>query len=257
MKSRAGQTNQDAVWHATRGGLTMLVVADGISISTAGSGDVASNLLVGTLSRRWDARADQLVDADEDTLEAFLIDGLARANDAICATSLRLVGGELGNHVPMGTTAVVALARGGRVLLASLGDSRAWVVGAAGAASVMGDQNLRGAWLASWLRGAPIEIDGEGHALVGYVGRFDEHDQPAALPPALRRLTLLPGESLVLSSDGLNDYAAGSAAELAAMLEQACAMPDLDAAARALVDRANAGGGGDNVTVLVARQGAG
>ena len=78
--------------------------------------------------------------------------------------------------------------------------------------------------------------------------------EPAPLPPAVRRFTLLSGESLVLSSDGLNDYAAPSAAALATLLEEACTASDPDAAARLLVDRANAGGGGDNVTVIVARQ---
>ena len=254
LKSRSRQTNQDAWWAATHGGLTMLVVADGISVSNAGSGDLASQILVRTFSGMWESHAPRLVAAPDASLETFVREAFAAANDAICAATLRIVGGPLTHQIPMGTTAVVALVRGGQAIVGSLGDSRAWVVGAAGAASVTGDQNVRGLWLESWRHGEPIAYDGEGHALVGYVGRFDEGGTPAPLPPALRRVVILPGECLVLSTDGLNDYAAGSGAELAVLLEQACTVDDLDAAARFLVEQANAGGGGDNVTVIVARQ---
>ena len=254
LKGRSQQTNQDAFWFDSRAGMTLLVVADGISVSTAGSGDIASHLLVRSMARQWDVHADRLADAPEDALEEFLQTSLAAANSLICEATLQIIGGALGREVPMGTTVVAAVMRSGRVVLASLGDSRAWVVGASGAASMTGDQNVRGMWLETWRQGEPMDYNGEGRALVGYVGRFDETGTPAPLPPAVRRFTLLSGESLVLSSDGLNDYAAPSAAALATLLEEACTASDPDAAARLLVDRANAGGGGDNVTVIVARQ---
>ncbi len=254
LKARLSQANQDACWFATRDDLTIAIVADGISVSTAGRGDMASALLVRTLSQRWDESTVELAGASFDAIEAFLADALDAANVAICQTSLRLAGGQLGRHIPMGTTAVAAVLRGDHGVLASLGDSRAYLVGACGAASLLGDQNLRGAWLRSWQQGAPIELDGDGYALVGYVGRFGPDDRPESHPVQLRRVRLLPGESVVLCSDGLPDYARPSAAELAADLEAACAADDPEAAARQLVTVANEGGGGDNVTVLVLQQ---
>ena len=41
-----GQTNQDAVFWQTEGAMSLLIVADGISVSTAGSGNLASAILV-------------------------------------------------------------------------------------------------------------------------------------------------------------------------------------------------------------------
>ncbi|MEL6348757.1 MAG: PP2C family protein-serine/threonine phosphatase, partial [Myxococcota bacterium] len=185
---------------------------------------------------------------DQERIELF-----AMANDTICEGSLRLAEGNLNQHIPMGTTAVAALARGASVHIASLGDSRIYLAGTNGVALVTGDQNLRGEWLRSWQGDKPITLSGEGQALVGYLGHFNVDAKPEPLTPVLRRLRMLPDETLILCSDGLNDYAAESHAEMGQLIIDALQHDDLGAGARTLVEHANAGGGGDNVTVLLGR----
>ena len=47
-------------------------------------------------------------------------------------------------------------------------------------ALVTADQNTRSEWLRSWRSGAPNDLIGDGYALVGYVGHFDEDPPPRA-----------------------------------------------------------------------------
>ncbi len=253
VKSRLSQVNQDAVFWQTDGPMAMLVVADGISVSTAGSGNLASALFVQTLAMEWEKHQDALRTGEEEEIHRFLDEALLLANQAVCEGSLRAAGGDLGRHIPMGTTAVVVVVRGDRAHIASLGDSRAYLVGSLGACLLTGDQNLRGEWLQSWQEDNPTDMLGDGYALVGYCGHFNEEGSPEPTPAAHRTVTILPGEVLILCSDGLTDYAAGSHAELGALLEEAARMSEPSQAARWLTDRANAGGGGDNISVVVAR----
>ncbi|MFT5682293.1 MAG: serine/threonine protein phosphatase PrpC [Myxococcota bacterium] len=251
-KSRLGQTNQDHLFYQSAGPVTILLVADGISISTAGSGNLASAILVQVIASLWESQKEDLKTASDTQIRAFLDEVLAVANNTICRGSLRLADGRLGQHIPMGTTAVLAIVKGAEVHLATLGDSRAYLISESGVGLLTGDQNLRGEWLRSWQTNAPIDLHNEGHALVGYAGHFDIDGTPAPLPAVIRKLRVLPGESLLLCSDGLNDYAADSHATLARLIEDAMTEHEPPEAARALVGCANAGGGGDNITVLIA-----
>ena len=154
----------------------------------------------------------------------------------------------------MGTTALLAVVCGDKVVLGALGDSRAYLIGAAGAVQLTGDENLRGEWLRGTQLGMAPPRHGAGHALVGYCGHFGMDASSEPLPVQVLHTRLLPGEVLAMCSDGITDYAAGSASACALLFEEATLVPDLQAACRGLVDRANAGGGGDNASVLLARQ---
>ncbi len=258
VKSLQGQTNQDTFVAVGEQDSALLAVCDGISQCTAGSGDLASGLAARGLRGHWHDHAETLRDADSPRILAWLRDALARANNLVCEGARRIAGPDLPRVVPMGTTAVATMTRGNRVHLANLGDSHAYLVGRHGVAVLTTDHNVTAEFLRGTLaREADDDLPSQGYALTRFLGHFDE-DMNAALPePFTRVVDMLPGEWLILCSDGLTDYAAQDAAGIARVLRnevaQVAALAPGAAAmdlARRLVVAANKGGGGDNVTVI-------
>jgi protein phosphatase len=143
----------------------------------------------------------------------------------------------------MGTTMTVALvdADTGTIVLGHVGDSRAYRV-----------------------RGGELEQLTEDHSLVGELRRSGQlsreeaeaHPQRSVITRAVgtepdvdvdvETIRAEPGDRFLLCSDGLTDMV--SDGEILSLLEES---NDLDAAARALVDAANRGGGEDNITVVL------
>lgn len=257
VKSVSSQTNQDAFLLVGEPAHALVAVCDGISQSTAGTGDLASSIVVRALRQHWQEHGAGLVDAPPARVHAWLDQALDRANTCVCETALLLCEGDLERHIPMGSTALLAVTVGNRVHLAALGDSRAYLVGRHGAATLAADQNVLALHLREHLAGEPVGWEDGDHALVGYCGHFDL-DGRAALPTVFHRtVDLLPGEWLLLCTDGLSDYAAPGEAGVARLLSQVVAetrgaTPSQTAMeiCRKLVDAANRGGGGDNVTVI-------
>lgn len=256
LKSLQTQTNQDSFLLVGEPTWSLLTVADGISQCNAGSGDLASGLTVRTLRSWWVDQADALKDADPPRIQAAVAGALERCNDVVCDGALRLARNE-DDFIPMGTTLVLALTRGNRVFLSALGDSRAYLVGRHGVALLTYDQNLQSDRFRAAVGGQPIGWGDAGTPLVGYVGHFTPDGTPTPGPTFTRALTLLPGEWLILCSDGLTDYGGPEEAAVARLL--ATTVRDAKGATlasqamdvcRTLVDAANRGGGGDNVTVL-------
>lgn len=252
-KMRDTQTNQDAlaVELDDEGGSSMVLVADGISTSDAGSGDKASRLATDVLAGVWERRPKTLRDEPRKAVD-FIEEALREANRAVCDGALDAADGNLAGRIPMGTTIVFAALHGELVDLASMGDSRAYLVTPSGAALLTCDQNVE----LEWIQGKRSrERDGEllGQALIGYLGHFDEGDLPRLLVPYHRRLRLLEGETLVLCTDGIVDYAAQSHVEFIDLLARVVRERRPQQAAQALVAAANDGGGGDNATAVVVR----
>jgi serine/threonine protein phosphatase PrpC len=103
-----------------------------------------------------------------------------------------------------------------------------------------------------WSEGHEPWWDPAGFALVGYVGHFNEWNRAEALVPARLAFTLLPGEKLVLCSDGITDYLAEDHPDVAAAIARLVVGEVPVVIAMDLVREANRAGGGDNATAIVA-----
>lgn len=187
----------------------LLAVADGVGGSAGG--EVAADAAVVAL-------ADRFFDAPrERTLEDRLTDAIRDANTAV------LKAAESSGNTQAASTLVAAVVRRDHLVVANLGDSRAYLV----------------------RDGAPRQLteDHSGdlqHAITRFVG------DPRGVQPDVYVEELRPADRLVLCSDGLTRHV--SADEIG---EVVAATADLESAAAALVDMANARGGEDNVTVVL------
>lgn len=256
-KSLMSQTNQDCFLLVGDPELALLVVADGISLCTIGSGDKASSLAMRSMRQSWGVSGEGLRGTSSARLHNFLENSLRKANESVCDGSMRLAEGGIEGHAPMGTTVVAALMAGNRVHLGALGDSRAYLVGAHGVAPLTYDQNLKAMQLRMYMGGRKVEWGEQGHALVGFLGHFDSTARPALPNVFQKTVPLLPGEWLILCSDGFSDYAGADEGAVAMVIrraiQEAMSAPEGNVpmeVARALVLAANRGGGGDNITVL-------
>jgi PPM family protein phosphatase len=204
----------------------LFAIADGMGGAQAG--EVASGLAAAVLA---EAAGDE---RGEDRVRALI----QEANRRVFRRS-----SEDAAASGMGTTMTVALveADAGTIVLGHVGDSRAYRV-----------------------RGGELEQLTEDHSLVGELRRSGQlsreeaeaHPQRSVITRAVgtepdvdvdvATIRAEPGDLFLLCSDGLTDMV--SDREILSLLEDS---DDLDAAARALVDAANRGGGEDNITVVL------
>jgi PPM family protein phosphatase len=146
----------------------------------------------------------------------------------------------------MGTTLVAALETSENdVAIASVGDSRAYVLSAGKLRAVTEDQ--------TWVQevGRPLGLDEDSlrnhpmrHVLTMAVG------VASAVRIRYYALELSPGDVMMLSSDGLHGVVSGNVIE--EILNDSA--PSLEEKCRALVTAANTAGSPDNVTVILIRR---
>jgi protein phosphatase len=232
---RARSNNEDAVALDAEVGLAVL--ADGMGGYNAG--EVAATMATGFVRDelgRWLRAASALAtDAEVRRAMDICVDNANRAIFNAANANPQYAG--------MGTTLVVAVFRGERLLLGHVGDSRAY--------------RLRGGRLQQITRDHSLlqeQIDAG--MLTPEQAAFSAHKNLVTRAVGVEDTVMLEthphevqgGDVVLLCSDGLSDMLDDGAI---AMLVQG--HDRLDQAAQALVDAANEAGGRDNISVVLAR----
>jgi protein phosphatase len=235
--------NEDSFFVDEAAGL--LVVADGLGGHA--SGEVASRIAVETIRdqiRGWAAGGappPAMGAAPEGLSEAaaHLANSIRFANQVIHGTASRRP-----DYQGMATTVVAALLRGNRLVLAHVGDSRIYRVRDRKLEQVSRDHSLVREQVALGLiTEAEAEISPQRNVVTRALG----------MEPAVRvdvqEQDVQEGDIYLLCSDGLTDMV-----DEPAILEAVLQAGDrLDAACGTLIDLANAQGGRDNITAVLAR----
>jgi protein phosphatase len=140
----------------------------------------------------------------------------------------------------MGSTAVAARVKDGRVRVAWVGDSRGYLFRRGVLSRLTRDHSVMNLLLE---RGDLTEADAARHPQRHVITQTLGHGEPQ---PSEAETMLRSGDLVLLCSDGLTDEL--SDADIAAVLREAS---DLEAAVRTLIERALASGGRDNVSVIL------
>lgn len=138
----------------------------------------------------------------------------------------------------MGTTLSAAGVVGDRLILATVGDSRAYVLRAGALVQVTRDQSLQSALLAAGH--SPNEAASAGGAILQALGVADD------VEPSLSIIELRRGDRVLLCSDGLHGLVGDPA--LALLLSEPHTVAE---SVKLLIAAARAAGGSDNITALV------
>lgn len=228
--------NEDALWVPTHLDPSLVnqcgalyVVADGIGGHA--NGEVASQLAVETM------RTVYYQNANPDRRQALYQTVLA-ANTAIYQSTQGLTGGAANR---MGSTVVAVVVKDNQVMVANLGDSRAYLVRGGQAHVLSQDHTV----VAELLRRQLISVE-EAATHPDRSSLMRSLGQEASCQPFVSDwLPLQASDRIVVCTDGLWDVVGD--ATLARLSNRGTP----DAAARALVNAANERGGPDNITVIV------
>lgn len=221
----AGQNDAPHLW-AERGRL--FAVADGMGGHAAG--EVASQLAIDTLFREY-YRQDEL------SLPPAL-----RLEQAITAANRAVYGQSMNESAQsgMGTTLVAAVVHGDWLTVASVGDSRAYLIRDGQPKQITRDHS----WVAEQVEaGMLTEEEARGHIYRSVVTRSIGHREDVRAD--IFELLLDPGDIVLLCTDGLSGQV--SDADIAHTVSQ---LPPEQAVER-LIELANIAGGPDNITAVL------
>jgi len=206
----------------------LLVVCDGMG--GVDGGEIASELAAKVTWREMRRTA---ATRDPQVFARLLRRAVRVANHEIHA----MAGREPGLR-GMGTTLSAAGVVGDRLILATVGDSRAYVLRAGALVQVTHDQSLQSALLAAGH--PPAEAASAGGAILQALGVNSD------VEPSLSIIELRRGDRVLLCSDGLHGLVGDPA--LALLLSEPHTVAE---AVRLLIAAARAAGGTDNITAVV------
>lgn len=208
-------------------GVGLFAVADGMGGHRGGR--VASHMVTGELTRIA-TELGRSLDGEE------LAEALVDINRKVHQT-----GQESAELFNMGSTCVAISVMGGRVHLAYLGDSRAYLIRDDGIDQLTSDHRVIQPMLD---RGEISEDEARTHPMRNVLTRSVGVE--ADVMVARTEVPIERGDRILLCSDGLSDLVSQQS-----MLQLARGQEDLDQLVTALVDAANAAGGHDNISVVV------
>jgi len=201
-----GMPNQDAYLLEQQADDRLLaIVADGVTQANVGSGEQASNLAIGVL-------ADHLRPALAHTVApTHLQQAYLAATQAILeAVQSQAPHRDLEPTDVMSTTAVTAVIQGNELLLANVGDSRAYLIREGQAEQLTVDGDVRCFELQAGVPPEEVQLLGiDGMALYSCLGVAQLDSQGRLVPsenrccPEVYKFGLLPEDVLVLCTDGL------------------------------------------------------
>jgi protein phosphatase len=212
-------------------GVGLFAVADGMGGHRGGR--VASHMVTGELIRIA-TELGRALDGEE------LAEALEEINRKVHQT-----GQESAELFNMGSTCVAISVMGGRVHLAYLGDSRAYLIRAGEIQQLTSDHRVIQPMLD---RGEITEDEARTHPMRNVLTRSVGVE--ADVEVSRVEVPIDHGDRILLCSDGLSDLVPP---EL--LLEKVLGHAHLEDLASALVDSANAAGGHDNISVVVVQIG--
>ena len=245
--------NQDAVFLQMSADMQrmLIVVADGVSTSTYGSGDIASHMLTDVASEFWNDH----IGHDEEIEPVNEIQNiLQKANDRISQYILeRYADLSPSSSECMGSTALVAIIDNGILTLGSIGDSRAYIIRDDSMSCITRDHNL---FTIGIINGLPVEMcASHPHAgsLVQCLG-YSDASEDAELAFDIFSMHLLPGDTFMMTTDGILDYIACDINESEKLIAEIVRCGHCSGiTCLELILQANLGGGGDNCGVAIVR----
>ncbi|HEY1818272.1 MAG TPA: protein phosphatase 2C domain-containing protein [Kofleriaceae bacterium] len=219
----------EAPWRSTGERGPLLVVCDGMG--GVEGGEVASQLAAEVI---WREMQTTPATRDPEVFARLLRRATRVANHDVHAVSKREPGLR-----GMGTTVSAAGIVGDRLVIATVGDSRAYVLRGGALVQVTRDQSLAFALLAAGRD--PLEAANAGSAILQALGVGDD------VEPSLSVIELRRGDRVLLCSDGLHGLVGDPA--LAVLMSEPHTVAE---SVMLLVTAARAAGGSDNITAIVA-----
>ncbi len=232
---RARNNNEDSV--AVDPASALVVLADGMGGYNAGevASQMATSFITTELGRWLTEAASNATDADVRRAMDICVDNANRAIFNAASTNPQYAG--------MGTTLVVGVFREGRLLLGHVGDSRGYRLRAGKFMRITHDHSLLQEQIDA---GLITEEQAAFSSNKNLVTRAVGVEDSVMLESHLHEL--LPGDLVLLCSDGLSDMLDDEHIGQVVQSSQ-----DIEALAHALIAAANEAGGKDNIAVILAR----
>ena len=236
IKSDVGQrrkVNEDAAgYFESKNNIPLMMVCDGIGGHNAG--EIASAMALMSIGQAWEKT--EFNDIEE--VYQWLIQKITEANEVIFTRSAQYE-----DLYGMGTTVVVASIIGNQLMIANVGDSRAYVLRNFQLKQLTEDQSLVNALLKS---GEITPEEAENHPNKNIVTQ--SLGVTSSVEIDFVRMTIKNEDTLILCSDGLSDML--SLEEIRNVMNH---YSDVEQQVEKAVQEANEAGGRDNITVAIAK----